>query len=66
MYAALNASPLCAPLTTQQFHSQLLANLRESFRVLPGPMIAVALDLKGPEVRTGGLTTREVWLRFLS
>eukprot|EP00124_Ichthyophonus_hoferi_P000166 Ihof_evm3s6 gene=Ihof_evmTU3s6 len=49
---------------TQEFHMQLLANLQESFHRLPGPLIAVAIDIKGPEIRTGDIESKreiEIW-----
>lgn len=36
-----------------EFHGQTIANLRKSFEVEPGSPVAIALDTKGPEIRTG-------------
>jgi pyruvate kinase len=36
-----------------EFHGGLIANLRESCAKFAGPPVAIALDTKGPEIRTG-------------
>lgn len=43
-----------------EFHGGLIANLRESCAKFPGPPIAIALDTKGPEIRTGILKDGDV------
>lgn len=39
-----------------EFHGGLIANLRESCAKFAGPPVAIALDTKGPEIRTGMLS----------
>ena len=36
-----------------EFHGGLIANLRKTFETNPGQPVAIALDTKGPEIRTG-------------
>ncbi|EMR09348.1 pyruvate kinase [Pneumocystis murina B123] len=36
-----------------EYHSSVLKNAREAVKVLPGRPLAIALDTKGPEIRTG-------------
>jgi len=38
---------------SHQFHQATIDNIRESCDLTPGPPIAIALDTKGPEIRTG-------------
>lgn len=38
---------------SHEFHSTIVANVRKSFEVMPGRSVAIALDTKGPEIRTG-------------
>lgn len=40
---------------THDYHASVIANLRASFEREPGRSVAVALDTKGPEIRTGEL-----------
>lgn len=37
------------------YHGSVIDNLRKSFEVFPGAPVAVALDTKGPEIRTGNM-----------
>ncbi len=36
-----------------EYHKSVIDNLRKSYEIFEGPQIAVALDTKGPEIRTG-------------
>jgi len=36
-----------------EFHQSIIDNTRKTFEVLPGRPVAIALDTKGPEIRTG-------------
>lgn len=36
-----------------EFHQSIIDNVRKSFDVLPGRPVGIALDTKGPEIRTG-------------
>jgi len=36
-----------------EFHQSIIDNTRKTFDVLPGRPVAIALDTKGPEIRTG-------------
>jgi len=38
---------------SHEFHGSIIANTRKSFDVMPGRPVAIALDTKGPEIRTG-------------
>ena len=48
---------------SHEYHKSAIDNLRRSFDLLPGPPVAVALDTKGPEIRTGSMRAGEVELR---
>jgi pyruvate kinase len=42
---------------SHEYHASVIANLRKSFEVRPdGPLCAIALDTKGPEIRTGNMS----------
>ena len=45
------------------YHQSAIDNLRLSFDLFPGPPVAIALDTKGPEIRTGNMRVGEVELR---
>ena len=45
---------------SHEFHGSIIANARKSFDVMPGRPIAIALDTKGPEIRTGTPASGEV------
>jgi pyruvate kinase len=38
---------------THEYHAGVIANLKASYDLGPGPDVAIALDTKGPEIRTG-------------
>ena len=40
---------------SHEYHGSVITNLQKSFNVLQGPPVAVALDTKGPEIRTGNM-----------
>lgn len=44
---------------SHKFHQATVDNTRESCRLTPGPPIAIALDTKGPEIRTGNTINNE-------
>jgi pyruvate kinase len=45
-----------------EYHGSVIANLRKSYDAWPGPQIAIALDTKGPEIRTGKMANGDVKL----
>ena len=64
--AGMNVMRLNFSHGSYEFHGGLIANLRESCAKFPGPPIAIALDTKGPEIRTGMLScacARACWCR---
>lgn len=38
---------------TYEYHGSVIENLKKSFELEQGPPVAIALDTKGPEIRTG-------------
>src|SRR6202012_1750955 len=42
-----------------EYHQSVIDNAREAERVMPGRQIAIALDTKGPEIRTGNTADDE-------
>lgn len=40
---------------THEYHANVIKNARASFEKLPGRPLAIALDTKGPEIRTGNM-----------
>lgn len=38
---------------TLKYHGSVIENLKKSFELEQGPPVAIALDTKGPEIRTG-------------
>eukprot|EP01134_Creolimax_fragrantissima_P005617 CFRG5617T1 len=51
--AGMNVMRLNFSHGSYEFHGGLIKNLRESCAKLAGPPVAIALDTKGPEIRTG-------------
>lgn len=45
--------PLCGLCADNQLSESVIDNVREAERVQPGRQVAIALDTKGPEIRTG-------------
>lgn len=58
--AGMNVMRLNFSHGSYEFHGGLIANLRESCAKFSGPPIAIALDTKGPEIRTGILKDGDV------
>eukprot|EP00123_Amoebidium_parasiticum_P000982 comp11946_c0_seq1/m.6617 comp11946_c0_seq1/g.6617 ORF comp11946_c0_seq1/g.6617 comp11946_c0_seq1/m.6617 type:complete len:530 (-) comp11946_c0_seq1:526-2115(-) len=58
--AGMNVMRLNFSHGSYDFHGGLIANLRESCAKFPGPPVAIALDTKGPEIRTGILKDGDV------
>ena len=40
---------------SHEYHGSVIRNLHKSFSILKGPPVAIALDTKGPEIRTGNM-----------
>eukprot|EP00121_Abeoforma_whisleri_P002550 Awhi_evm1s2292 len=57
--AGMNVMRLNFSHGSYEFHGGLIKNLRETFVSNPGPEVAIALDTKGPEIRTGLTATGE-------
>lgn len=51
--AGMNVMRLNFSHGSYEFHGGLIANLRKTFETHPGAACAIALDTKGPEIRTG-------------
>eukprot|EP00121_Abeoforma_whisleri_P015601 Awhi_evm1s14361 len=58
-HAGMNVMRLNFSHGSYEFHGGLIKNLRDTFVSNPGPEVAIALDTKGPEVRTGLTATGE-------
>ncbi len=44
-----------------QYHKSVIDNVRKTYDIYPGREVALALDTKGPEIRTGlNLDDKEV------
>ncbi|KAJ1990784.1 Pyruvate kinase [Dimargaris cristalligena] len=41
---------------SHEYHGSVIANIRKAQEVMPGRPVAIALDTKGPEIRTGLMT----------
>ncbi|KAI8343083.1 pyruvate kinase [Chlamydoabsidia padenii] len=46
---------LIKQVNLQQYHQSVIDNTRESTKLYPGRPVAIALDNKGPEIRTGNM-----------
>ena len=51
-------------LLPQQYHAQTIANVREAITRVEGRIVAIALDTKGPEIRTGLLKGVSLHYRY--
>jgi len=47
-----------------EYHGSVIKNLKASYDVWPGPQVAIALDTKGPEIRTGRMLDGDVKLQI--
>ncbi|VDK31853.1 unnamed protein product [Gongylonema pulchrum] len=62
----MNIARLNFSHASYEFHSQAIKNLREASKSFPDKLVAIALDNRGPEIRTGlinGSPTAEVDLK---
>lgn len=51
--AGMNVVRLNFSHGSYEYHKSVITNLRKSYEIVDGPIVAVALDTKGPEIRTG-------------
>ncbi len=39
-------------------HQAVIDNLRKSYKLFPGPLVAIAIDTKGPHIKITGVSNK--------